>query len=107
VNAAILPAARDDIIRQYRWYLVERDAPDAALRFLDAVEESIGQLSRMPEMGPPREIRNPVLKGLRVCPVNGFEEILIFYLVRGGALRIIRVLHGKRDVDRILKSESS
>jgi plasmid stabilization system protein ParE len=44
VNAVIRPRARDDIIRQFRWYLVERDAPDAALRFVEAVEEAVEQL---------------------------------------------------------------
>jgi plasmid stabilization system protein ParE len=37
--------------------------------------------------------------------VNEFEETLISYLSRSDELRIIRVLHGKRDIDRILKKE--
>jgi plasmid stabilization system protein ParE len=52
----IRPAARDDIIRQFRWYLVEQDAPDAALRFPDAVDESVEELLRMPNMGAPQMI---------------------------------------------------
>jgi hypothetical protein len=32
----IRPCARDDIIRQFRWYLIEQDASEAAFRFLDA-----------------------------------------------------------------------
>ncbi len=105
MNSAIRPRARDDIIRQFRWYLVEQDAADAAFRFVEAVEESVGQLVSMPNMGAPREIRNPTLKGLRVWPVKNFDEFLIFYLVQGDTLRVIRVLHGKRDIDRILKKE--
>ena len=46
--SVIRPRARDDIIRQYRWYLVEKDAPDAAFRFLDAVEKSVERCSRCP-----------------------------------------------------------
>jgi plasmid stabilization system protein ParE len=39
--------------------------------------------------------------------VKDFDEFLIFYLVAGGdTLRVVRILHGKRDVDRILKKES-
>jgi hypothetical protein len=45
---------------------------------VDAVEKSVQRLVLMPEMGAPREIRNPALKGLRVWPVKGFEEFLIF-----------------------------
>ena len=60
----------------------------------------------MPHMGAPRELRNPSLKGLLVWPVKEFGEFLIFYVVEGETVRVIRILHGKRDVDRILKKES-
>jgi hypothetical protein len=33
VNSVICPQARTDIIRQFRWYLVEQDAPEAAFQF--------------------------------------------------------------------------
>lgn len=35
------PRAQDDIIRQFRWYLVEQDEPETAFRFVDAVEATI------------------------------------------------------------------
>jgi toxin ParE1/3/4 len=107
VNPVIRPRARDDITRQFRWYLVQQDAPDAAFRFVDAVEESVEQLLRTPNMGAPRELRNPALQGLRVWPVKEFDEFPIFYVVQADTLRVIRVLHGKRDIDRILKKESA
>jgi plasmid stabilization system protein ParE len=40
VKHTIRPAAKDDIIRQFRYYLRE-EALEAATRFLDAVDESI------------------------------------------------------------------
>jgi toxin ParE1/3/4 len=107
VNRVIRPRARDDIIRQFRWYLVEQDAPDAAFRFVDAVEASVEQLLSMPGVGAPREIGNPALKGLRVWPVKEFDEFLICYVVEGDTLRVIRILHGKRDIQRILNKESA
>jgi plasmid stabilization system protein ParE len=61
----------------------------------------------MPEIRAPRETRNPALKGLRVCPVKDFEDFLIFDLANGDAVRIIRILHGKRDLIRILTKESA
>ena len=37
-----------------------------------------------------------------------FDEFLIFYLVvEGDTVKVIRILHGKRDLDRILKKESA
>ena len=49
--------AQDDILRQFRWYLIEQDAPDTAFRFLEAVEASFEQLLSMPYIGAPRELR--------------------------------------------------
>jgi toxin ParE1/3/4 len=106
VNRVIRPRAQDDILRQFRWYLVEKDAPDIGFRFVEAVEASVGDLLRMPHIGAPRELRNPVLNGLRFWPVKEFGEFLIFYVVDGDTLRVIRILHGKRDLDRIMKKET-
>jgi toxin ParE1/3/4 len=106
VNAVIRPRARDDIIRQFRWYLVKQDTAEAAYRFLDALEESVRQLLSMPHMGSPRALKNRHLEGLRAWPVKGFEEIYIFYLTQGETVRVIRVSHGRRDLERILKQES-
>jgi toxin ParE1/3/4 len=61
----------------------------------------------MPGVGAPRDLPTPALKGLRVWPVKEFDEFLIFYVVEGDTVRVIRILHGKRDLDRILKQESA
>ena len=71
MKSAIRPQARDDILRQFRWYLVEQDAPAAAVRFREAVELSVAQLLRTPHLGIPKALRNPELKGLRTWPVKG------------------------------------
>lgn len=107
MNLVIRPRARDDIIRQFRWYLVQQDAADAGYRFLDALEESVQQLLHMPNMGAPKALKEPALEGLRSWPVKGFKEIYIFYVTEGQTVRIIRVLHGRRDLGRVLKQESA
>ena len=105
MNSVVRPRARDDVMRQFRWYLVEQQAPVAAFRFLDAVEDSVEQLRRMPEIGAPKMLSNAALTGLRVWPVKGFEEIGIYYTVRDEILKVVRLLHGKRDIKRILQRE--
>jgi plasmid stabilization system protein ParE len=104
VKHVIRPAAQDDIIRQFRYYLMA-GADEAATRFLDTVEESIDAICQMPHIGAPKLLKNPNLAGLRSWGVKGFEDILIFYLVRPDALRVVRVLHGRRDLKRILRRE--
>jgi plasmid stabilization system protein ParE len=39
--------------------------------------------------------------------VRDFDEFLIFYVTEGTTVKVIRILHGKRDLDRILKNESA
>lgn len=95
-------AARTDILGQYRYYL-ELGAVDVAERFLQSVTEAIESVVAMPDMGAPKILGNPVLKGLRTWPVKGFDEIRIYYLRDSESLIVIRVLHGKRDVTSILE----
>ena len=78
---------------------------EAANRSLDAVDESIEAICQMPHIGAPKPLKNPVLAGLRSWAVRGFEDILIFYVVQPDVLRVVRVLHGRRDITRILERE--
>jgi toxin ParE1/3/4 len=107
VKHIIRPAARDDIIRQFRYYLVDQDAPEVANLFLEAVQEAIEEILRMPGMGAPKHLSNDALAGLRSWHVQKFDHIRIYYLVQENTLRVVRVLHGKRDINRILERESA
>lgn len=98
----ILPRAGDDVVRQFRYYLVEQDAPAAAFRFREAVIESIHQLQPHPRIGAPFQ---GAITGLRSWPVKGFEAIRICYQELPGALRVVRILHGGRNVRKIVKQE--
>jgi len=57
-------------------------------------------------MGKTREVRNPRLSGLRQWRVKGFESYLIFYRPIPEGIEVLRVLHGARDIDRILDEEA-
>lgn len=100
-------AASDDIVRQFRYYLLSAEAPEIALRFRQAVRRTIQSLSQNPHVGPRYSSGNPRLRNLRSWPVAGFEAIRIYYTLEADTMHIIRILHGKRDVSRILQSEST
>jgi len=102
VKHVIRPAARNDILRQYEYYVLE-GVPDIAVRFFDAVHESISHICQMPTIGAPKQLINPKLPGLRVWPVTEFEDIRIYYLTGNEEIKIIRVLHGRRDIINILE----
>ena len=56
-------------------------------------------------MGERCESPNPRLTGLRVWRIQGFPNHLIFYRPVDDGIEVIRVLHGARDIDRVLESE--
>ena len=98
----IYPLAEDDIIRQFRYYLVVQDAPDVAFRFREAVIGSIKQLESHPLIG----VLVPCsIAGLLSWPVKDFEAIRLYYVGTPDVLRVARVLHDKRNVRQILRHE--
>jgi len=98
-------AASNDIVRQFRYYLLSADAPEIAIRFREAVKRTIQSLSQNPHVGPRYSSSNPRVQNLRSWPVAGFEAIRIYYALEADALHIIGILHGKRDVRQILENE--
>jgi plasmid stabilization system protein ParE len=44
--------ASDDIVRQFRYYLLTAEAPEIALRFREAVTRTIQSLRQNPHVGP-------------------------------------------------------
>ncbi len=98
-------AASDDLIRQFRYYLVTLGLPEVAIRFRESVRWCVNSLRRYPLVGPRYILANPQLQNLRSWPVPGFEAIRIYYLVDDDNIQVIRILHGKRDVKRLLEGE--
>jgi len=73
---------------------------------LDAVRRTVESLREHPFVGPRYASSSPQLENLRSWPVAGFEAIRIYYLLDEDAIHIIRILHGKRDVKRMLDREA-
>ncbi|HEX5234344.1 MAG TPA: type II toxin-antitoxin system RelE/ParE family toxin [Silvibacterium sp.] len=106
MNFVIQPMAREDILRQYRYYLVEKNTEETAEKFLSAIQVAIQQVMRHAGIGSPKVLNHPALEGLRSTSVKGFPAIRIYYQSAGSTLRIIRILHGKRDIVSIFANES-
>ena len=101
----IQSAAETDILRQFEWY-AEQGLIEVARRFLHAVNAAIDALTATPAAGAPKHFDNPGMAGLRAWPVSGFDEIRIYYLFRPELLTIVRVLHGKRDIEAVLEGQN-
>ena len=89
----LTPSASGDLAEI--WEFIAADNPAQADAFIDLIDAKFQNLSRYPEAGRPRD---ELLDGLRSLPVGRY---LIFYLQDDVCLRIIRVLHGARDVEAV------
>ena len=99
-------AAKRDLIAQWVWY-AENASIEVADKFLVATEKAPASLSIHPESGTPVFVGKAELQGLRRMPVSdGFEKILLFYVPLKDGVDLIRVVHGRRDLERLFHSES-
>ncbi|MCP9496851.1 MAG: type II toxin-antitoxin system RelE/ParE family toxin [Pyrinomonadaceae bacterium MAG19_C2-C3] len=100
----VLPAADSDIDECF-YYYEERSGLETAFRFVDAIQESFERLLQMPHIGSPREFRLSRLRNIRMWTVKGFEDYLIFYRPTDDGITVLRVLHGRRDIEEIFNDE--
>jgi plasmid stabilization system protein ParE len=66
------------------------DNPEAASRFVPALEVTCTQLVALPGMGSVRTFWRKGLKGVRIMPVTGFESYLSFYVAAGTSMTVLR-----------------
>ncbi len=81
---------------------IRKDSPRSAAGFIRAAKATCRTLLKFPEMGSSFPSVLPELTGLRVFPVKGFRNFLLFYRPTSIGIELIRVLHGGRDIPTIL-----
>jgi toxin ParE1/3/4 len=90
------------LIAQWLWY-AETAGIETADRFLEAANATLSFLGRHPEGGTRCGFRNPRLRKLRRFPIgDSFESILLFYIPNHDGIDLLRVIHGKRDLKKIV-----
>jgi toxin ParE1/3/4 len=95
-------AAKGDLTAQWVWY-AENAGVEVADRFLEAAEKTLTLLSTQPETGAQFFVSKVELQGMRRFPVSdGFEKILLFYFPLEDGVDLVRVVHGSRDLERLL-----
>src|SRR5579862_1793677 len=83
-------------------YLAQESSPKLGRRFLKAVEDTCATLAEMPEMAGRFESADPRLADLRAWPIQGFPNHLIFYRIHTPQLRVVHVIYGGRDLEKLL-----
>jgi toxin ParE1/3/4 len=81
---------------------IARDSMSAAIRFLDSVEDTLHRLLEYPTLGRLRDFDDPRLAAVRSIQVRGFRKHLIFYVIEPDGIYVLAVLHGARDLPKVL-----
>ena len=90
--------ARTDLDDIWQHVVIESGSEAAADRAVDLITDRFLLLSHWPRLG---RARNDLRRGLRSFPDGDY---VIFYRVTRAGLIIQRVLHGRRDIAKILGS---
>lgn len=96
--------ARQDLVDIFRRYAREAGI-GTARRFLAQAEKTFRRLAGMPGIGAHLDLENPALADLRFFPISHYKKYLVFYRPITDGIEIARVLHGARDIQRILVEE--
>ncbi len=80
-------------------YLEER-SPRAAERLAVLIDEKCALIGQFPQLGRARDDLAP---GLRSLPVDSY---VLFYRTTEDNIQIIRILHGRRDIDSIMREDN-
>jgi toxin ParE1/3/4 len=95
---AVVPRAQAtrDVDEAIAFYVGER-AVQAAMGFIDALEQAYDHIGRHPGTGSPRHAHELNLPGLRAWSLTGYPY-MVFYVERPDHVDVWRVLHEQRDI---------
>jgi toxin ParE1/3/4 len=88
--------ARTDLDDIWRNIIVEGGSEAAADGMIDLITDRFLILSEWPRLG---RARNDLRRGLRSLPVGDY---VIFYRIARADVVVQRILHGRRDIERLL-----
>ena len=94
-DVRISPRARSDLIEI--WSYIADDSVASADAFINKLYETIQVLAKQSGSGRHREELAP---GILSFP---FGRYIIFYRASQGAIEIVRILHGARDIQTIFE----
>ena len=99
----VRPAADRDLDEQAD-YIAADSSVDTALQFYESAYETFRLLSLHPRMGRMIRLSNPLFLNARVFPIKNFGRHLVSYRPHHRGIEVLRVVHGSRDVDRLLEA---
>jgi toxin ParE1/3/4 len=100
-SVVVSEVAAADIVEQSDWY-ESQSQRSLAERWERAVTSAVLGIIENPGSGTPCVFASSELRDLRRTIVTGFPKHLIFYRFSQGKIHVLRVVHGARDLERLL-----
>jgi toxin ParE1/3/4 len=101
IELRLTDAAVSDIQEQADWY--EQCSDNALARqWENQVTAALVRIEKHPRSGAKCGFSATELQGVRRSPISGFPKHLIFYRLEEEEIRILRVVHGARDLEGLL-----
>lgn len=91
--------AQEDIDSIAKW--ISRDSVEAALRWLEQLDQKLERLASTPGSGTDRSELRPQM---RSSPLGNY---LVFFKPVASGIQVIRVLHGARDYSRFFQDDET
>jgi plasmid stabilization system protein ParE len=96
----LAPQARADLDAVWLFIAGESGSSTLATRIVESIADKFGLFAKFPYIGKEHDSdRRP---GLRTFPVSNY---LIFYRVKSGEIRILRIIHSSRDLQAAFGEE--
>jgi len=91
-----------DILEQAEWY-ESQAGEQLGAKWESAVASTLMHLQMYPQSGSLCRFSNSEVSEIRRIRIPGFPRHFVFYAVADGELLIVRVLHGGRDLESLLR----
>jgi toxin ParE1/3/4 len=101
VELRLTDTAVRDIQEQADWY-EHRSGQALARRWEKEVTAALIRIEKNPRSGAKCGFSADELQNVRRMPIAGFPKHLIFYRAGDEEIRILRVVHGARDLESLL-----
>lgn len=96
----LAPQARADLDSIWLYIAGESGSAHIATRTVGSIAEKFGLFARFPHIG--KSLESDLRPNARTFPVNNY---VIFYSVKSAEIRILRILHARRDAQALFAAE--
>jgi toxin ParE1/3/4 len=96
----LAPQARADLDAIWLYIARESGSTDSATRTVGAIADKFGLFARFPNIG--KSLESGLRPNVRTFPVSNH---VIFYRVKPGEIRILRIIHASRDAQAVFSEE--